>query len=169
MLKQTQILKAFQAYLANDSTSYLKEERDALPSSVHDWDGDYSVSVFRAVSGVERKRQFKERAIEELVNTLSNWAASKNTFEQDMELELRDAGRILMEQYAKKTGRLWAEDISALVDSPISASVVEDMVYVLSVKKMEGDAARVIPAFFQSQTLCRSAVSTIVRAPVQHV
>jgi hypothetical protein len=122
-----------------------------LPSSVHDWDGDYSVSVFCAASRVDRKRQFKERAIDELVNTLSNWAASNNTFEQDMELELRDAGRILMEQYAKKTGRLWSGDFSALVDSPISASVVEDMVYVLSVKKMEGDAARVIPAFFRSK------------------
>jgi len=150
-VEQTQILKAFQAYLDNQPTTYIKEERDALPSSVHDWDGDYSVSVFRAASGVERKRQFKEQAVKELVNTLSNWAASKNTFEQDMELELRDAGRILMEQYAKKTGRLWTGDFSALVDSPISASVVGDMVYVLSVKRMEGDGARVIPAFFQSQ------------------
>jgi hypothetical protein len=122
-----------------------------LASSVHDWDGDYSVSVFRAASGVDRKRQFKERAIDELVNTLSNWAASKNTFEQDMELELRVAGRILMEQYAKKTGRLWAGDFSALVDSPISASVVEDIVYILSVKKMKEDTARIIPAFFQSK------------------
>jgi hypothetical protein len=150
-VEETQILKAFQAYLANAPASYLKEERDALPSSVHDWDGDYSVSIFRAASGVERKRQFKERAIEELVNTLSNWAASTNTFEQDMALELRDSGRILMEDYAKKTGRLCAGDFSALVDSPISASVVEAMVYVLSVKKMQADAARIIASFFQSE------------------
>ena len=150
-VEETQILKAFQAYLANEPTAYIKEERDALPSSVHDWDGDYSVSIFRAASGVDRKRQSKERAIDELVNTLSNWATSKNTFEQDMELELRVAGRILMEQYAEKTDRLWAGDFSALVDSPISTSVVEDMVYVLSVKKMERDAERVIPAFFRSK------------------
>jgi hypothetical protein len=150
-VEQTQILKAFQAYLANAAATYIKEERDALPPSVHDWDGDHSVSVFRAASGVDCKRQFKQRAIEELVNTLSNWVASKNTFEQDMELELRDAGRILIEDYAKKTGRLWAGDLSAIVDSPISASVVEAMIYVLSVKKMERDAARIIPAFFQSK------------------
>ena len=96
-VEETQILKAFQAYLANAPASYIKEERDALPSSVHDWDGPYSISVFRAASGVERKRGFKQRATEELVKTLSNWATSKNTFEQDMELELRDSGRILME------------------------------------------------------------------------
>ena len=150
-IEETQILKAFQAYLANEPVAYIKEERDALPSSVHDWDGDYSVSVFSAASGVERKRASKQNAINELVKTLSDWASSKNTFEQDMELELRDSARILMEQYAKKTGRLWAGDFSALVNAPISASIVEAMVYVLSIKKMEADAARVIPLFFQSK------------------
>ena len=150
-VEETQILKAFQAYLANAPVSYTKAERDALPSSVHDWDGDYSVSVFRAASGVERKREFKQRAVEELVNTLRNWATSKNTFEQDMALELRDSARILMESYAKKTARLWSGDFSALLDSPISASVVEHMVYVLSVKKMQGDAASVMPSFFTSR------------------
>jgi len=148
-VEATQILKAFQAYLANAPASYTKEERDALPSSVHDWDGDYSVSVFRAATGVERKRGFKNRAIEELVNTLSNWAKSKNTFEQDIALELRDSGRILMESYAKKTARLWTGDFSALLDSPIAASIVEDMVYVAKVIKV--DAERVIPSFFASK------------------
>jgi len=150
-VEETQILKAFQAYVANAAASYTKEERDALPSSVHDWDGDYSVSVFRAASGVERKREFKQRAIEELVNTLSNWATSTNTFEQDMALELRDSARILMESYAKKTARLCSGDFSALLDSPINASVLQRMLYVLSVKEMRADAARVIPAFFKSK------------------
>jgi len=150
-VEQTQILKAFQAYLANAPATYVKEERDALPSSVHDWDGDYSVSVFRAASGVERKREFKQRAIEELVNTLSTWATSENTFEQDMALEFKDSARILVESYAKKAARLWAGDLSALVDSPISASIVEGIAYVLSVKKMQGDAGRIIPSFFRSK------------------
>jgi hypothetical protein len=150
-VEQTQILKAFQAYLANEPASYIKEERDALPSSVHDWDGDYSVSVFSEASGVDRKRAFKQQATEELVNTLSNWASSKNTFEQDMELELRDSARILIEDYEKKTGRLRAGDFSALLDAPISASIVEAMVYVLSIKKMEAEAGRVIPLFFDSK------------------
>lgn len=150
-VEQTQILKAFQVYLANGPASYIREERDALPSRVHDWDGDYSVSVFSAATGVDRKRAFKQRAVGQLVNTLGNWASSKNTFEQDMELELRDSARILIEEYWKKTGRLWAGDFSALVDAPISASIVEAMVYVLSIKKMGADAARVIPLFFASR------------------
>jgi hypothetical protein len=150
-VEATQILKAFQAYLANRSASYTREERDALPPRIHDWDGDYSVSVFSAASGVDRKRELKRRAIEELVKTLGDWATSKNTFEEDMELELRDSGRILMENYRNKTSRLWAGDFSALLASPISACVVEHMVYVLSIKQMQGDAVRVIPSFFASK------------------
>jgi hypothetical protein len=150
-VEETQILKAFQAYLANAPAKYMKAERDALSSSVHEWDGDYSVSVFRAASDVERKREFKRQAVEELVKTLSTWAASKNTFEQDMALELRDSARILMEGYAKKTARLWSGDFSALVNSPISASVVEAMVYILSVEKVQGDVLRAVGSFFQSE------------------
>ncbi len=150
-VEKTQILKAFQAYLANAPASYATEERDALPSNVHDWDGDYSVSVSLPESGVERKRRSKQRAIAELVDALSSWATSKNTFEQDIELELRDSAHILMESYRRKTARLYSGDFSALLDSPISASIVEDMAYVLSVKEMQADAARVIPSFFKSE------------------
>lgn len=166
-VEATQILKAFQAYLVSAPASYTKEERDALPSGVHDWDGDYSVSVFRAASGVERKRGFKNRAVEELVNTLSNWAKSKNTFEQDMELELRDSGRILMESYAKKTARLWAGDFSALLDSPIAASIVEDMVYVAKLMKVDSD--RVIPPFFASQHFAEVPSQQLSARLFQHV
>src|SRR5208282_273738 len=150
-IEQTQILKAFQAFLANAPSTYIRDESDAMPSSVHDWDGDYSISVFRAASGVDRKREFKRQAVEELVKTLTIWAESKNTFEQDMALELGDSARILMEGYAKKTARLWSGDFSALIDSPIGASVVEAMMYVLSVKEMHRDAFRILPAFFGSR------------------
>jgi hypothetical protein len=149
-VEETQILKAFQAYLANGPAKYMKAERDALPANVHEWDGDYSVSVFCAASDVERKQEFKRLAIEELVNNVGVWAASKNTFEQDMALELRDSARIFMESYTKRTARLWSGDFSALIHSPVCASVVNGMTYILSVKKMQENAARIIPSFFQS-------------------
>ena len=146
----TQILKAFQAYLAESPATYMKEESDALPSSVHGWDDDYSISVFRAASGADRKREFKRQAVEELVNTLTNWAASKNTLEEDMALELTDSARILMESYAKKAERLRSGDFSALIDSPIIASIVENLVHVLSAKEIQGGDELIIPSFFAS-------------------
>ena len=44
-VERTQVLKAFQAYLANAPTSYVREERDAVPSQVHDWDGLFLVKI----------------------------------------------------------------------------------------------------------------------------
>jgi hypothetical protein len=150
-IEETQILKAFQAYLANAPAAYVKEERDALPSRVHEWDGPYCVSVFRRASDVERKLGFKQQAVEELVATLGQWAASKNTFEQDMALELSDSARIFMQSYDRKATRLRRFDFAAITGSPVNASVVEMMLYVLSLEKMSADAARIVNAFFRSE------------------
>jgi hypothetical protein len=71
--------------------------RENCGSIFHDWDGPYSVSVFCAASNVARKRATKQHAVEELVKTLRSWAASRNSFEEDMAIEIRESGRILME------------------------------------------------------------------------
>jgi hypothetical protein len=138
-VERTQILKAFQAFLANAPAPYVREERDALPSSVHDWDGRFAVSVHRPVleGEVKRRRGFKQQAADELVKVLDDWTISTNTFEQDMEIERRDCVRIFIEHYERKASRLWAGDFSALLDSPMSADIVEDMLYIL---RLQGSA-----------------------------
>lgn len=149
-IEEAQILKAFQAYLANAPANYIREERDALSPRVHAWDGSYSVSVFCRASDVDRKLGFKHQAVEALIATLSQWAASKNTFEQDMDLELSDSARILIQSYDRKAARLRRGDFSALMDSPANASIVEMMLYILAIKKMSGDPPRIINAFLRS-------------------
>jgi hypothetical protein len=111
----------------------------------------FSVSVSRAVSGieVECRRGFKQQALDELVKTLSEWAVSGNTFEQDMEVEFRDAARILTENYGKRAARISAGDFSALLDSPIDAEIVEDMLYILRLKGSAEPAT--VVRFFQSE------------------
>jgi hypothetical protein len=150
-VERTQILKAFQAYLANSPAAYAIDERDALLSCVHDWDDAFSVSVHRPVSAIEvqRRRGFKQRAVDELEKTLTDWKVSTNTFEQDMELELRDSARILIGNFGKKTSRLWAGDFSALLNSPIDTEIVEDMLYILR-RKGSAELATIID-FFKSR------------------
>jgi len=132
-VERTQILKAFQSFLDNASPAYLKEQHDALPGSVHEWGGAFSVSVDCTISAAEinRRRGFKQKAINKLEKTLPEWRTSKGTFEEDVKLELRDSARILTDHYAHKTARILAGDISALSDSPIDADIVGDMAYVL--------------------------------------
>jgi len=141
-VERTQILKAFQSYLVNAPASYVIEERDALSDRVHDWDGDFIVSVHRPFSDpeVERRRGFKKRAVDELEKTLSDWKISTNTFAQDVELELKDSARLLTNSYNKKAARLAAGDFSAIIDSPIDAGIVEDMLYTLRLGGWDGPA-----------------------------
>ena len=147
-VEETQSLKAFQAFLANKPAKYVKEERDAISTRVHDWDGRYSVSVFTAESGFDRKQAFKQRSVDALLDTLDNWSGSSKTFEQDMELEFQDAARIFIDEYATKTARLYCGDFAALIDSPILASVGEGLFFVVRTLKAD---PRSIGAFLASR------------------
>jgi hypothetical protein len=147
-LEETQILKAFQAFLADKPAQYVKEERDVISTSVHDWDGQYSVSVFTAESGFDRKRAFKQRSVDALLDALDDWSNSSKTFEQDMELEFHDAAQIFVHEYAKQTARLYCWDFAALIDSPIVAGVGEGLFFVVRTLKAD---PRSIGAFFASQ------------------
>ena len=147
-VEETQILKAFQAFLADKPAQYMKEERDVISSTVHDLDGQYSVSVFTSESGFDRKQEFKQRSVDALLDTLDDWSNSSNTFEQDMELEFHDAAQIFVEEYARKMARLCCGDFAALVDSPIVADVGEGLF--LIVEEMKADP-KSIGAFFASQ------------------
>jgi hypothetical protein len=147
-VEEIQILKAFHAYLDNAPAAYQKEERDALCPSVHDWDGDYSVSVFSAATGVDRRSMYKQQSVNELLKSLPQWANKARTFEDDMELKLRETAWFLVDNYTTKAARLMIGDFSALVDSPVSASVVEDMWRVVEAKRMDPTA---IGAFFRAQ------------------
>jgi hypothetical protein len=146
-VEETQIVKAFDAFLDKDPAAYQKEDRDALSPSVHDWDGDYSVSVFSAATGMERRSFYKQKALAELLRVLPQWANKARTFEEDMALEISDAARLLADSYAKKAARLMTGDFSALLDSPINSSIVETMRYVAQAKNAD---PATIGAFFQS-------------------
>jgi hypothetical protein len=147
-VEERQIVRAFQRFLGSAPAPHQKEERDALCPSVHDWDGDYSVSVFSAATGAARKSLFKQRAIEELVKALPQWTNKGRTFEEDMNLEISEAARSLVDSYAKKTARLMMGDFSALTDSPINASMGEALWRVVEAKNVDPTA---IGAFLRSQ------------------
>ena len=147
-VEEIQTAKAFQAFLARQAAKYVQEERDVISPSVHDWDDQYSISVFTSESGYQRKLSFKQRSVKALLATLDDWQSSSRTFEEDMELEFTDGARIWIEEYAKKTARLYAGDFSALITAPISAGIVETLVYIAQELKVD---PKTISEFFASQ------------------
>ena len=147
-VEEAQVLKAFQRFLDGAPAAYQKEERDALCPSVHDWDGDYSISVFSAARDADRRSVFKQQAADELIQALPQWARKGRTFEEDMSLEISDAARLLIDSYADKAARLMIGDFSALTNAPVSASVGEGLWLVVRARKVDPKA---IGAFLRSQ------------------
>jgi hypothetical protein len=147
-VEETQIVKAFQCFLDDAPPVYQTEERDALSPSVHDWDGDYSVSVFSAARDADRRSLFKQRAVDELLQALPQWAKKGRTFQQDMDLEISDAARLLIDSYADKAARLMMGDFSVLINAPISASIGEGLWLVVQARKVD---PKKIGAFLRSQ------------------
>jgi len=147
-VEETRIVKAFQRCLDNAPPAYQKDERDALSPSVHDWDSDYSVSVFCAARDADRKSLFKRRAVEELQQALPQWAKKGRSFQQDIDLEISDAARLVIESYAEKTARLMMGDYSALINAPIRASIGEGLWLVAQTRKVD---PKTIGTFLRSQ------------------
>ena len=147
-IEETQIVKAFQCFLDGAPPAYQTEERDALYPSVHDWDGDYSVSVFNAARDADRRSLSKQRAVDELLQALPQWAMKGRTFQQDMDLEISDAARLFVDSYADKAARLMMGDFSVLVNAPISASIGEGLWLVVRAREVD---PKTIGAFLRSQ------------------
>lgn len=147
-VEETQILKAFQRFLDDAPAGYQKEERDALNASVHDWDSDYSISVFSAARDANRKSVFKQRATDELIQVLPQWSKKGRSFEEDMSLEINDSARLFIDSYIDKITRLMNGDFSALANAPIAASICEALWTVVQMKKVNPNA---IGVFFRSQ------------------
>ena len=146
-VEQTQIVKAFQAFLANKPAQYVREERDAIPESIHDWDAKYSANVFTNESDFELKRTSKQGTVDALVLSLSGWAEKGSNYETDIDLEFRDAARTYKEEYARKARRILSGDFAALADSPNSTRVVEILIDVAERPEAQPQS---ISAFFAS-------------------
>lgn len=80
---------------------------------------------------IEETRRLKAQVVQMLVDIFDDWQQSKNTFEQDVALEISDAGRFYMEAYLEFVQRIGQGDYAALLNSPIMSMVVENMMYCL--------------------------------------
>jgi hypothetical protein len=86
--------------------------------------------------------------VDELLQALPQWAKKGRTFQQDMDLEISDAARLLIDSYADKAARLMMGDFSVLLNAPISASIGEGLWLVVQARKVD---PKKIGAFLRSQ------------------
>jgi hypothetical protein len=79
-----------------------------------------------------------------------DWREATNSFNVDVSLEIQAVARDYIEAYRKYSLRIAAGDYKALLDSPITSSVVETLLYCLPDEMPPEERFRRIGDFFRS-------------------
>lgn len=150
-VERTQIIRAFQAFLAGRSPEFTLEERDVVEGDIHEWDDYFRIDVGRYIGDIELMRDLKRQSIEELVDAFDGWRKSTNTIDQDVALEIRAAGKGYLDAYFQYATRLAGGDYTALFNSPIISTVVQHMLYCLPKETQPEERLRQVTSFFISR------------------
>lgn len=130
-VEQTQIVRAFEAFLAGKLSAFALEQHDALEGDIHEWEDYFRIDVGRYMDDIELKRDLKRQSVEELVDIFPRWRQSTNSFDEDVAIEIHDAARGYIDSYLKYADRIAGGDYAAIFDSPIMSRVVQSLLHCL--------------------------------------
>lgn len=150
-VERTQVVKAFQSFLAGSSPEFTLQENDAIRSDIHEWDDYFRIDVGRYIGDIELIRDLKRQSVEELVCIFEGWRQSTNTFDQDVALEIQAAGKIYFDSYIAYAFRVASGDYTALLDSPISSLVVQSMLQCFPEETPPEERLMLVAHFFNSE------------------
>jgi hypothetical protein len=129
-VEHSQIYKAWEAFLKGQPHKYLVENKDAIRGeTLGKWDDYFRIDVGGYTRDVELNRRLKSESVDELVKVLDKWQESSESFDEAVALEIRDAGKQYVSTYLTMLNRYAQGDVAAAVDSPMVATVVEQMMH----------------------------------------
>jgi len=149
-IKKRQIICGFKRFLDSDTTYYPIEKSDALPDDINQWEDYFRIEVSRPPDNVERIRETKERAIEQLVDLFPGWRSDMTSFKEDQAIELADSRDAYVRLYSEMIERFAQGDFIASIDSPIDAQIVQSMLYFDEGSMEITDRMKRICEFFRS-------------------
>lgn len=150
-VEQKQIVRAFTAFLHGGPAAFEINEREAVPSDIHEWDDYFRIDVGRYINDIEVMRDLKRQGVEMLVDAFPAWRQSTNSYEHDVGIELQEAARSYLNSYIEYATRISTGDYSALLDSPVMAMVVHTLLQCLPDDSPPEESLNKIGAFFQSE------------------
>ena len=144
-------IKAWKAFLEQLAPAYLLEKRDAIYGDLNDWNDYFRVDVGGYSRDIELKRANKNETTEAFLDAIENWRASTQSFDEAVALEIRDAGRQYVSTYLNMIRRYAEGDLSAAIDSPMIAMVVENMMHWLPKERPLKERIERCNEFFNSK------------------
>jgi hypothetical protein len=151
LVERNQVTKAWNAFLTGKKVYYEFEIEDAIVGSLEKWDDYFRVEVGGYFKDGELRRTLKTEAVNSLVNAFDEWRSATTTFEQDVGIEMRASGDKYFDSYVTMHNRFARGDVSAAINSPIIAKVVEYMLHWLPDEQSLIEKLKRCDAFFQSE------------------
>ncbi len=126
-VKNRQIHRAFQAFLASGPTAHTVKRSDALERDVNEWDGYIWIDVGNFLDKHDDLKMRKDRSIEDLLDAFDAWATSPSTFKEDVQFELRSSARSYIEHYVEYVERIVSRDPAAFLTANENSMMIESL------------------------------------------
>ncbi|MEW6715873.1 MAG: hypothetical protein AB1306_12415, partial [Nitrospirota bacterium] len=123
-IKSVQIQRAFDSFVKGDEPKLI-DPRDSFHRNIHKWDDYYWIDVGRFTDDSERIRKGKEEAIASLVDLFDEWAASKNTLEQDVIEEANGYARTLEQLYMQSIKAFIQGSVHDYLNAPADSNILQ--------------------------------------------
>ncbi len=150
-IETDQIAKAFSAFLEGRPADYAAEENEAFRRNPHRWEDYFRIDVPGYFKDIELVRKIKGEITQGLLDAFDSWRVASTTFDEDLAIEFREAANIYIKAHLTRVDRLSKGDFSAVIDSPIVSTVVEDLQSFFSSEVPLTVRAMRVSEFFQSQ------------------
>jgi hypothetical protein len=118
-VEKTQIHRAFQAFIGGGPSAFQRWEDDAVEEEIHEWDDYIWFDVGRYFGDVELMRALKQKSVIGLVNVFNQWRNSTLTFNEHVDLEMREMAQGYLASYWEYAGRIASGDFNAVFNSPL--------------------------------------------------
>jgi hypothetical protein len=113
-VERAQLQQAFDAFVRGEPAQCPLMPRHALPRNVYYWDNYLRIEMPSRFFNTEGNRIRKEQTVAALVTELDHWSQSDTTWEEDMQMELADAGKQAVDAYMNLLQRALGNPVARL-------------------------------------------------------
>lgn len=128
-VKNQQIHRAFQAFLAGGPTAHAVERSDALERDVNEWDGYIWIDVGTFPDKHDVLKTRKDRSIDVLLDAFDTWATAPSTFKEDVRTEIRSAAMSYIEHYVDYVKSIVSGEPTAFLTANENSMMVESLLH----------------------------------------
>lgn len=148
-VKDRQMHRAFEAFLAGKPTTHTVERSDALKREVNDWDGYIWIDVGRLSREHDELQTRKIGAVDALLDAFDAWATASSTFADDVQIELRLLAKSYITHSVEYVKSIASGDPNAFLTANENSMMVESLLHYQD-KQPASLRMQRIQAFFDS-------------------